>query len=369
MADSYLKRARQSASVCEKSGTLLCAQILSGGTGLNIQSASVVIICEPQLKPSVENQAISRAYRMGQARNVLVYRLLCEDTVDERICEMLDKKQRRFDAFADKSVAASKTNEIDDKTFGKIIEAEIEKIKKEKADSSNHSTPKDVTAKRADFNTENMGETVRSDTAKNGTYIFTDTEYIFTSSEKYDREMQMSYKEFADYLKNKYGAVTGDYFLTESCASPNKRIKRTDEGLQIHHIDEDKAIQLSSKDRALSNPYDYQKADRPVYCNILEHFLLHIKIYTEPRHPNANKDEISGFGGIVNTIGPQTNGIFDGCDFVQEFRIHLKNVVKDNFEDYIKTLKYVQRNLGIDTLTLSLDFNGNVVDKVYNALK
>ena len=46
-------------------GSVLLAQIQAGGTGLNIQSASVVIICEPQLKPSTETQAISRAYRMG----------------------------------------------------------------------------------------------------------------------------------------------------------------------------------------------------------------------------------------------------------------------------------------------------------------
>ena len=74
-------------------GSILLAQIQSGGTGLNIQSASVVIICEPQLKPSIENQAISRAYRMGQARNVLVYRLLCEETIDEKITDLLAQKQ------------------------------------------------------------------------------------------------------------------------------------------------------------------------------------------------------------------------------------------------------------------------------------
>ena len=66
-------------------GTVLASQIQSGGTGLNIQAASVVIICEPQLKPSIENQAISRAYRMGQARNVLVFRLLCQNTIDESV--------------------------------------------------------------------------------------------------------------------------------------------------------------------------------------------------------------------------------------------------------------------------------------------
>lgn len=109
-------------------GTVLAAQIQSGGTGLNIQAASVVIICEPQLKPSVENQAISRAYRMGQTRNVLVYRLLCEDSVDERIMSLLEDKQAVFDAFADRSEAAEESREIDEQTFGDIIRAEIDRI-------------------------------------------------------------------------------------------------------------------------------------------------------------------------------------------------------------------------------------------------
>lgn len=87
-------------------GSVLLAQIQSGGTGLNIQSASVVVLCEPQYKPSIENQAISRAYRMGQSRNVLVYRLLCKDTIDERIMSILGRKKGDFDAFADKSTAA-----------------------------------------------------------------------------------------------------------------------------------------------------------------------------------------------------------------------------------------------------------------------
>ena len=123
-------------------GTVLLAQINSGGTGLNIQSASVVVICEPQFKPSIENQAISRAYRMGQSRNVLVYRLLCEDTVDEKLTEVLEEKQKIFDAFADKSVAAQQSLEIDDKTFGNIIKEEIERINKKRGTPSEAS--KDV---------------------------------------------------------------------------------------------------------------------------------------------------------------------------------------------------------------------------------
>ena len=118
-------------------GAVLAAQIQSGGTGLNIQSASVIILCEPQFKPSIENQAISRAYRMGQARNVLVYRLLCEDTVDEKIMEMLAEKQAVFDAFADKSTVAEETLELDEKSFGDIMESEIKRIQESRAANQN----------------------------------------------------------------------------------------------------------------------------------------------------------------------------------------------------------------------------------------
>lgn len=112
------------------SGTVLPAQITSAGTGLNIQTASVVVICEPQFKPSTENQAISRAYRMGQARNVLVHRLLADDTIDEKITDLLEEKQAVFDAFADESVSALESFELDEKTFGNMMSEETERINK-----------------------------------------------------------------------------------------------------------------------------------------------------------------------------------------------------------------------------------------------
>ena len=88
-----------------KEGTVLLMQIVAGGVGLNIQSASMVVFCEPQLKPSLESQAVSRVYRMGQRRNVLVHRLLCAETVDERILSLLEMKQSIFDLYADESEA------------------------------------------------------------------------------------------------------------------------------------------------------------------------------------------------------------------------------------------------------------------------
>ncbi len=94
-------------------GAVLISQVQAGGTGINIQCASVIIFCEPQIKPSIENQAISRAYRMGQVRDVLVYRLLSDETVDERMLEILKEKQVAFDSFADKSVVGEESLEFE----------------------------------------------------------------------------------------------------------------------------------------------------------------------------------------------------------------------------------------------------------------
>lgn len=84
-------------------GSALICQIVAGGVGLNIQAASVVVLCEPQWKPSTENQAIARAYRMGQSQKVMVHRLLMDDTVDEEIMNILKAKTEIFNKFAENS--------------------------------------------------------------------------------------------------------------------------------------------------------------------------------------------------------------------------------------------------------------------------
>jgi SNF2 family DNA or RNA helicase len=103
-----------------KRGAVLVAQIMAGGVGLNIQSASVVILCEPQLKPTTEAQAIARAHRMGQVQSVQVHRLLSEDSVDQRIVELLATKQRLFNDFARTSAMADATPDAVD-----LSEAEL----------------------------------------------------------------------------------------------------------------------------------------------------------------------------------------------------------------------------------------------------
>ena len=82
--------------------------------GLNIQAASVVVLCEPQLTPAAEDQAIARVHRMGQVRTVRVHRLLEPDGVDERIRELLAVKRRTFDDYVrESSVAAGALAAVD----------------------------------------------------------------------------------------------------------------------------------------------------------------------------------------------------------------------------------------------------------------
>jgi SNF2 family DNA or RNA helicase len=82
---------------------VLVSQIQAGGVGLNIQAASVVILTEPQWKPTIEDQAIARCHRMGQVRRVDVHRLLAEDSVDQRMLEILAAKTVLFDEYVRRS--------------------------------------------------------------------------------------------------------------------------------------------------------------------------------------------------------------------------------------------------------------------------
>jgi SNF2 family DNA or RNA helicase len=82
---------------------VLVSQIQAGGVGLNMQAASVVVLTEPQWKPSAEEQAIARCHRMGQVRRVHVHRLLAEDSVDQRMLEMLAEKGALMDAYVRES--------------------------------------------------------------------------------------------------------------------------------------------------------------------------------------------------------------------------------------------------------------------------
>jgi len=60
----------------------------AGGTGLNLTEADYVYLVDPWWNPAVENQAIDRAYRIGQHKNVMAVRLICPDTIEEKIMKL-----------------------------------------------------------------------------------------------------------------------------------------------------------------------------------------------------------------------------------------------------------------------------------------
>jgi SNF2 family DNA or RNA helicase len=113
---------------------VLVSQIQAGGVGINMQSASVVILCEPQVKPTLETQAIARAHRLGQVHKVQVHRLLVADSVDQRMLELLEAKTELFDAYARRSDTADATPLAKDANLGeaalarRVVDAERERL-------------------------------------------------------------------------------------------------------------------------------------------------------------------------------------------------------------------------------------------------
>ncbi|WP_025146758.1 DEAD/DEAH box helicase [Pedobacter jeongneungensis] len=65
----------------------------AGGTGLNLTEADYVYLVDPWWNPAVENQAIDRAYRIGQHKNVMAVRLICPDTIEEKIMKLQATKK------------------------------------------------------------------------------------------------------------------------------------------------------------------------------------------------------------------------------------------------------------------------------------
>lgn len=66
----------------------------AGGTGLNLTAADYVYIVDPWWNPAVENQAIDRCHRIGQDKKVFAYRMICKNTVEEKIMLLQDKKKK-----------------------------------------------------------------------------------------------------------------------------------------------------------------------------------------------------------------------------------------------------------------------------------
>lgn len=73
----------------------------AGGFGLNLTQADYVFIMDPWWNPAAEEQAVDRVHRIGQSKNVMVYRLVSAGTIEEKVMELKESKAALFDAVVD----------------------------------------------------------------------------------------------------------------------------------------------------------------------------------------------------------------------------------------------------------------------------
>lgn len=154
--------------------------------------------------------------------------------------------------------------------------------------------------------------------------------------EEYIRIKEFNYLEYCDYLQKKYGIGLADYF-TKSW-NKNQKVTRTNDGLVAHHKFEDHAIMLSNKDYAQKNPFEWQKKENIVYCDYLEHLLLHILICENPSD-EKNLLEAVGVGGVINFIVPELNDVYSGFKTKQLWRKNLHDKIIDDKDVYMLLIK------------------------------
>jgi len=88
--------------------------IKAGGSGLNLTAADYVFLLDPWWNPAVENQAINRAHRIGQDKQVFVYRFISENSIEEKILQLQQRKAKLAEAFisSNNPFKTLSTNEI-----------------------------------------------------------------------------------------------------------------------------------------------------------------------------------------------------------------------------------------------------------------
>lgn len=258
----------------ETSGhAILIAQIETMGQGQNLQAASVGVICEPQFKPTTEQQAIARLHRMGQTKNVLIYRLYNTNSIDELLYDELHVKQNIFDTYAkDSHLASLSENARLNGTFHKSLQ--------------NH---------------------------RNEILSAQDKKKIYeVSKEKlfeYKNLLDLTYDEALEKMRDKYGNVTEDFFNENSynrfISDKNRGLNANpttqfENGLERHHIKEDEYENMGNKRYVKNNniPFKYQTKEYLVYCNLIEHAILHVLIAKETN----NKFGLSGYNTYLRKL-------------------------------------------------------------------
>ena len=83
----------------DEENRIFLISLKAGGVGLNLTEADYVFIVDPWWNPAAENQAINRAHRIGQDKHVFVYRFITENSIEEKIQQLKERKSSLADRF------------------------------------------------------------------------------------------------------------------------------------------------------------------------------------------------------------------------------------------------------------------------------
>ncbi|MFK0074497.1 DEAD/DEAH box helicase [Arthrobacter woluwensis] len=111
---STRQRADVIASFKEGDAPLFLISLKAGGFGINLTEADYVFLLDPWWNPASEAQAVDRAHRIGQNKQVMVYRLVAKDTIEEKVMALKAKKSKLFDSVAGDEALASTHLTADD---------------------------------------------------------------------------------------------------------------------------------------------------------------------------------------------------------------------------------------------------------------
>ncbi|MGL5951373.1 MAG: DEAD/DEAH box helicase, partial [Cetobacterium sp.] len=98
----------------EKKYKVFIMTLKTGGVGLNLTAADTIFIYDPWWNKTVENQAVDRAYRLGQDRTVFAYKLIMKDSIEEKILKLQESKSQLLDSLiSDDGVSVKSLTEKD----------------------------------------------------------------------------------------------------------------------------------------------------------------------------------------------------------------------------------------------------------------
>jgi len=114
-----LNNRREQVEKFQSDGTIkaFLISLKAGGVGLNLTVADYVYLVDPWWNPASEQQAIDRAHRIGQTRKVFAYKMICKDTVEEKILQLQERKKMLADDLIQEDSGFVKNLSRDDVEF------------------------------------------------------------------------------------------------------------------------------------------------------------------------------------------------------------------------------------------------------------